>query len=133
VCAAQREHAEQLEKETLTFRPSLVTSPRVRSPSPQRGNRVTVDVMSPTGEGGGGGDTTPMRPLYNLGSGEIDEQSLPEDPSSSAILIPHPHSTVSPTQQQQSPHKETIPFYERLVLVQSMCVTAMLNVLFLVD
>jgi hypothetical protein len=114
---AQREHAEQLEKETLTFRPSLVTSPRVRSPSPQRdrgsGERGTktrtIDVMSPEGEGQEGegeSNTTPLRHLYNLGSRDGDSDG--EGEGAEAEEGPRSGSP------QRSPHKDApLPFYER--------------------
>ena len=69
-----REHFEQAEKETFTFRPSLVTGQRARSPSPQRVKSQhqqqqqqqefqEVEHYHENGEV----DNTPLKPIYHFG------------------------------------------------------------------
>lgn len=82
IFVAQREHAEQVEKEALTFRPSLATTttPRARSPSPKR-ERSSLELSTSNISS----DTTPLRPNYHLGDDHL-ELDQP------AIVMPSPSS-----------------------------------------
>lgn len=83
-----REHFEQAEKEVLTFRPSLATGNRPRSPSPQRGKsqhhppQQQQDSISGHSEENGEVDNTPLKPIYNFG------QETPEKVTTIDIIAP---------------------------------------------
>jgi hypothetical protein len=76
---------EQAEQEYLTFHPSLATSNRPRSPSPQRNRAGQECLNSSIDVSHSNVDSTPLKPKYNLGSSTETEQPN-ESPVSPKVL-----------------------------------------------